>query len=256
MVSVGCPVFDLACDAEVQHFDALVARSGESWWGHQTPAGLARLTRRARIVGRMLPLAPEHHILEVAAGAGALTEAVLRQASLARITATDISPVSIRRLQQRVGSYPNLTSAVADITQLDYPDATFDGVMANSALHHVDIQVCFRELIRVLRPGGRLVAFEPNLLNPEVFVEMTIARGMARRSLEYSASERTHSRWIYGRRLTEAGFADVSVRPFDFVHPLTPGLMIGIVSAVGQVIEHLPILREMSGSLLLTARRP
>ena len=256
VLNMGHPWIGLGSDAEVRHFDALVARTGESWWGHQTAAGQARLARRARIVAQQLPLGPAYHVLEVAAGTGALTDAVLREAPSARITATDISPVSVLRLEQRVRAHRYLTSAVADMTHLDYADATFDGVMANSALHHVDVRVCLQELFRVLRPGGRLVAFEPNLLNPEVFIEMTVARRMAMRNLEYSATERTHSRWTYGRRLTDAGFTAVRVRPFDFVHPLTPQLLIGVLSRLGRLVEHLPVLGEVAGSLFLTARRP
>ena len=245
----------MSCDTEVRHFDALVASNGESWWGHRAAAGSARLARRARIALEMLPLGPDCHVLEVAAGAGALTEAVLREVPEARIAATDISPVSVTRLNERVGAYRNVDSEVADMTRLAYPDGSFDAVLANSALHHVDVRSCFRQLLRVLRPGGRLLAFEPNLLNPEVFIETTVARRIATRSLEYSETERTHSRWTYARWLRETGFSDVRVKPFDFVHPLTPGPLIGVLDSLGRVIEHIPILREVSGSLMLSARR-
>jgi len=241
--------------SEVDHFDALVERNGESWWGHGTAAGVVRLRRRARLVRRQLCAESNASLLEVAAGAGALTTALLGEYPQLRITATDVSSVSIRRLRQRVSEYPNARAEVADATRLPYGDGTFDGVVANSALHHVDVRPALAELFRVLRPGGRLVVFEPNLLNPQVVLEMNVLRGLARARLEYSPTEQTHTRWTYRRLLREVGFQQAQVRPLDFLHPLTPGPLVRLVELAGVCVERIPILREFSGSLLLTATR-
>ncbi|MCH7898255.1 MAG: response regulator [Proteobacteria bacterium] len=186
----------------------------------------------------------------------ARVEAVLRRVPQAHIVATDISGASVERLSSRLREYPNVEARVADITRLDFEDGVFDAAIGNSALHHVDTQLCLKELFRVLRPGGRLLIFEPNLLNPEVLFESTVARRLAVQSLEYSVEEQTHTRWRYRSMLRRAGFVQVSVRPFDFLHPKTPRFLLGAVVNVGRVLECFPILREISGSLLLAARRP
>lgn len=241
---------------EARHFDTLVDRTGESWWGHATAAGRRRLSRRARLIADAMPLGSSVQVMEIAAGAGALTEAVLNIAPAARITATDISPVSVGRLRKRLAEFPNVESKCADITSLDFPDNSFDAVIGNSALHHVDVEACLRELHRVLRPGGRLVVFEPNLLNPEVWFETALARRFASKHLDYSDSERTHTRWTYARKLRQAGFTSVRVRPFDFLHPVTPSWLVPSTSFALRTIEFLPVVREFSGSLLLAATKP
>jgi SAM-dependent methyltransferase len=54
---------------------------------------------------------------------------------------------------------------------LPFASASFDVVLAIDALHHVaDLDVTLREARRVLAPGGRLIAVEPNVLNPLVLV--------------------------------------------------------------------------------------
>ena len=52
---------------------------------------------------------------------------------------------------------------VADAEQIPYDDATFDVVVGHAVLHHIpDLDAAFREVLRVLKPGGRFVfAGEP-----------------------------------------------------------------------------------------------
>jgi len=56
---------------------------------------------------------------------------------------------------------------VAAGEHLPYPDATFDAVLSHEVIEHVaDDRLAAREMIRVLRPGGRVVLFCPNRLYP------------------------------------------------------------------------------------------
>ncbi len=63
--------------------------------------------------------------------------------------------------------YPEIEFAEGDIEQLPFPDASFDGVLLSGVVHHFpDPSRCAAEVFRVLRPGGRFVAFDPNRMNP------------------------------------------------------------------------------------------
>jgi hypothetical protein len=57
------------------------------------------------------------------------------------------------------------------------------------------------------------------------------------------------------RQLDRAGFSDIAITPFDWLHPSTPSSLIGVVSGAGRVVEHVPGLREFAGSVLITATR-
>jgi ubiquinone/menaquinone biosynthesis C-methylase UbiE len=52
---------------------------------------------------------------------------------------------------------------VADAESIPYDDATFDLVVGHAVLHHIpDVELALREVLRVLKPGGRFVfAGEP-----------------------------------------------------------------------------------------------
>lgn len=94
-------------------------------------------------------------VLEVAAGTGALTRqlaAVLPDE--AAITATDLSAAMLERAAAR-GAVRPVDWRTADITDLPFPDATFDAVVCQFGLMFVpDRSRAFAESRRVLRPGG------------------------------------------------------------------------------------------------------
>jgi ubiquinone/menaquinone biosynthesis C-methylase UbiE len=51
-----------------------------------------------------------------------------------------------------------LEGRVADARQLPYDDDTFDLVVGHAVIHHIpDVEGAFREMLRVLKPGGRVV---------------------------------------------------------------------------------------------------
>ena len=54
----------------------------------------------------------------------------------------------------------------------------------------------------------------------------------------------------------DIGFCEVSVQPFDFLHPLVPSKLITGIDRIGRLIERLPLLKEISGSLLICGHKP
>jgi SAM-dependent methyltransferase len=89
----------------------------------------------------------------------------LMQAGLAKHgSVTDLSPGMVAaalRNAEHLGL--DVDGRVADAEQIPYEDATFDVVVGHAVLHHIpDLDTAFREVLRVLKPGGRFVfAGEP-----------------------------------------------------------------------------------------------
>lgn len=100
-----------------------------------------------------------------------------------------------------------------DMADLDFPDASFDIVIAHHVLEHIDDDAtAMAELYRVLKPGGHAVLSVPqNWSRAETFEDRDIT-GDAERAAAFGA--RDHRRY-YGRdfsaRLEAAGF---NVAPF------------------------------------------
>ncbi|WP_250035430.1 class I SAM-dependent methyltransferase [Paractinoplanes maris] len=90
------------------------------------------------------------HVVEVGAGTGALWSRATRPA---RLTLMDFSPAMCQRLRA-VG---NASVVRGSATALPFAPGSFDGLIANHMLYHLDDpEAGLREFARVLRPGGRL----------------------------------------------------------------------------------------------------
>ncbi|MGD9593101.1 MAG: methyltransferase domain-containing protein, partial [Candidatus Berkiella sp.] len=60
---------------------------------------------------------------------------------------------------------------LADVEALPFLDLSLDSVMLSCLLHHLpNPALCAKDVFRVLKPGGRFVAFDPNRLNPFMYL--------------------------------------------------------------------------------------
>ena len=55
---------------------------------------------------------------------------------------------------------------ICDAHRTSFPDAFFDVIFGNGILHHLDLEIAFREIARILKPGGRGYFMEPLALHP------------------------------------------------------------------------------------------
>jgi SAM-dependent methyltransferase len=99
-----------------------------------------------------------------------------------RCVGVDISTVVVAEASRRI---PDLAPIVADVCSLPFEDCVFDLVFSGSTLDHFDcsddIGVAIREIVRVLRPGGRLVITLDNPVNPIVWLRNGPVLGLRRR---------------------------------------------------------------------------
>jgi SAM-dependent methyltransferase len=64
-------------------------------------------------------------------------------------------------------NYPDVGFVAGDVEALPLHSGSLDGVFLSGILHHLpDPSLCAREVFRVLKPTGVFVAFDPNRLNP------------------------------------------------------------------------------------------
>ncbi|RTL08364.1 MAG: methyltransferase domain-containing protein, partial [Acidimicrobiia bacterium] len=80
---------------------------------------------------------------------------------------TDLSPGMVKvalRNAENLGL--DVDGRVADAEKIPYEDNTFDLVVGHAVLHHIpDVELSLREVLRVLKPGGRFVfAGEPSTI--------------------------------------------------------------------------------------------
>ncbi len=107
---------------------------------------------------------PYATVLEVGCGTGFFTLNLMLAGVIGEAHVTDISPGMVSVAERNAASLGlTVHGRVADAERLPYDDATFDLVVGHAVLHHVpDVEQALREVVRVLKPGGRFViAGEP-----------------------------------------------------------------------------------------------
>ncbi|MBY0686972.1 demethylmenaquinone methyltransferase [Microbacterium marinilacus] len=172
---------------------------------------------------------PGERVLDLAAGTGASAISLAR--SGAAVVAADFSPGMIAEGRRRHGSVRNLSFVEADATDLPFADDEFDAVTMSFGLRNVrQPKKALAELLRVTKPGGRLVICEFShpprpwfrglyrFYNDRVLPRVarlvssnTEAYDYLNESIRHWPDQRTLASWI-----RDAGWADVAYRDLSF----------------------------------------
>lgn len=95
-------------------------------------------------------------VLECACGTGAISKYLAPKCS--RLIATDFSDGMLRQARKKLKDNRNVTVEKADITNLQYDDATFDAVVAGNVIHLLtEHEKALAELKRVTKKDGKII---------------------------------------------------------------------------------------------------
>jgi SAM-dependent methyltransferase len=234
---------------EIAH-GAHIAGRAEEVWNWSGTAGRRRWARRVAMLTGLIP--DDATVLEVGCGTGLFT----RELAGARYQtmSIDISLDLLRQARIRCAGQAGISFAIQNGYSTAIRSDSVDVVVGMSVLHHLDLAAALREFQRVLRPGGRLLFSEPNMLNPIILVQKNIP--WVKRRAGDSPDETAFIRWRLGRALRAHGFEVERIEPFDFLHPATPGSAVPAVDRLSRWLEAIPLVREIAGSLFIVARKP
>lgn len=167
----------------------------------------------------LLGVAEGARLLDVGCGTGEDVLALARcVGTTGRVVGVDNSAAMVAESRQRAaGSGLPVAFQRGDARRLDFAADTFDGCRADRTFQHLDDpDAALAELVRVARPGGRIVVSDPDW---ETLVVDAPDPSLTRRIL-HALCDAIASGWV-GRRLPglfrAAGLAEIAVIPVTMV---------------------------------------
>ncbi len=131
------------------YFDQVAGR-----WDALRSGYLREAVREAAIAKAYLH--PKMLVADIGAGTGFLSAGLAPLVE--KVHLLDDSAAILDVARQNLAQFNNVEFHIADGLSLPLPDASLDAVFANMYLHHCpDPLAAIREMVRILRPGGRLV---------------------------------------------------------------------------------------------------
>ncbi len=107
-------------------------------------------------------LRPGDSAIDVACGTGKLTRALAaRVGPFGRVVGVDLAPAMVAAASQASTDLVQVEYLVASALALPFPSGSFDAATIAFGLRNLaDFEAGYRELARVVRPGGRVVCLE------------------------------------------------------------------------------------------------
>lgn len=179
-------------------------------------------------------IAPADRVLDLGCGAGGFLQLM---APLAReAIGADLSPGFVEAARAMVAErgFGNVRVELVEAGRLPFADGSIDVAVLVDVIHHLeDVPSTLAELRRVLRPGGKLLVFEPNKRNPLLWLLCLLDR----------------NEWGLLRLGTRAAYRRL-LQPVFHVEAAEPnGLLIGPKSSVAVAIANLVSGRRWRGLL-------
>lgn len=228
--------------SQESHFDAVAELYDEALPGHVTAH---YLEKRVRFI---VAHCPPGRALDVGCGTGVLAA---RLASCGyEMVGLDPSEGMLEHLRRGA---PGVRAVQGSGSELPFADAEFDLALTVAALHHIAdpaaVRETLHEMVRVVRPGGRILIWDHNPRNPYWPIIM-------KRVPQDQGDERLVPLEEILGGLTEAGAEPQLSAQLGLVPDFTPRRLLPAAAALERAAERTPLLRERCAHNVVLAAKP
>jgi len=204
---------------EKEHFNK-IAKTYEKKYGYSDRFTKYKIDKKTRSFIHLLKNSLENldsiRILEIGCGTGTYTFKYAGMLPDAKIIASDISEGMIKVAKSN-RKLKNLSFEVMSAYDTGLEDSSVDVVCGFYILHHLNFSTAIKEIKRVLKPGGMVYFYEPNILNPVVYLIKSntyIKKLVGDSSVEWAVNPLTVEKLWKGFEIKE-------VKTTEFVWPLS-----------------------------------
>ena len=224
------------------HFDRIAEVYDDSLPSHVVAH---YLEKRVRFVSEHCP---PGRGLDVGCGTGVLAARLARRGY--EMVGIDPSVEMLRELRARA---PDVETITGSGTALPFDDGTFDLVLSVAVMHHIAepdaVRRTLAEMVRVVRPAGRVLIWDHNPHNPYW------GRLMARVPQD-TGEERLIAESELVDGLVAAGARPMAVAQLGLVPDFVPPALLGLAAALERAVERTPMLRRVCAHNVVLAVKP
>lgn len=216
-----------------------------------------RTARRFEYIRNEITKNKEVEILEIGCGTGELSYMLARKTG-ATVFGTDICLPFLEKAKENY-AIKNLRFDFLDFNDFEkndyYKNKKFDYIVGNGILHHLyyELDKTLESLNHLLKNGGKIIFLEPNLLNPYCYSIFNFK--LLRRLAKLEPAEMAFTKKFIFAKLEKHGFNDITVKYKDFLLPNTPSFLIKPVILMGSLFERIFLLRNLSQSIYIVAKK-
>jgi len=179
-------------------------------------------------------------------------------ASVVGIDISDMSIDSAREKAQDEGVHDRITFLVRDAEDTGFSDGSFDIIVCDGVLHHLDLQRAFRELARMLKHDGQIICIEALAHNP-IINQYRKKTPHLRSPWEIDhilTLPRIHTAYKYFGKVDIRFFHLASLAAIPFIDKPGFDVVLGLLNRVDDVILRIPLVNRLSWQAVFFLSKP
>ncbi len=215
-----------------------------------------RFERRCDRMLQHMIITPDTKVLELGCGIGELSHLVASKTQ-ARVTGSDLNTdfISEANAKYHLKNLEFKTIELGSSNAFDEKENQYDYIIGNGILHHVyrELPAVLAQLRCSLRPGGKIIFWEPNIFNPYIFLIFKLSP--LRQWAKLEPTEMAFSGGYIQQKLKDCQFKNIMVKYSDFLLPNTPNKMVKAVAKASDFLDEMPGINRLAQSIFICAQK-
>lgn len=211
-----------------------------------------RAERRCEYMISQMEVLPNKSVMEIGCGTGKNAFILAKKTGM-QVLGTDLCVPFIEQAKE-THRLTNLRYDILDFNKADeFKGERFDYIIGNGILHHLyhHLDEAFVNMRQLLKPNGKIIFIEPNLYNPYVY--FIFSYPALRKLTHLEPDEMAFTKTFAIEKLKKAGYQNIQVEYKDFLLPGVPDFLITPSVVIGDVLEKIPLVKNVSQSIFITA---